>query len=64
MKKLYMCTIIGSSGRDCVLFYYKIMKKLYMHTIIASSGRDYVLLILFQLFGSKAGGFLNEIFSG
>ena len=31
MKKLYMCTIIGSSERDCVL------------------------IILFQLFASKAG---------
>ena len=28
-----------------------------MHTIIDSSGRDYVLIILFQLYSSKAGLF-------
>ena len=25
MKKPYMCTIIGSSGRDCVLSYFNFM---------------------------------------
>ena len=38
MKKLYMCTIIGSSGRECVL------------------------IILFQLYGSKAGLFEGDLF--
>ena len=31
------------------------MKKLYMRTIIGSSERDCVLIVLFQLFASKAG---------
>ena len=31
------------------------MKKPYMRTIVSSSGRDYVLIILYQLYGSKAG---------
>ena len=34
-----------------------------MYTIIGSSGRAYVLIILFQLYGSKAG-FLKLIYSG
>ena len=38
MKKLYMCTIIGYSGRDCVL------------------------IMLFQLYGSKAGLFQVDLF--
>ena len=39
------------------------MKKTYMYTIIGSSGRERVLIILFQLYGSKAT-FLNVIYSG
>ena len=39
------------------------MKKQYMHTITASSGRDHVLIILFQLYGSKAGLF-KVLYSG
>ena len=38
------------------------MKKLYMRTIIGSSGRDCVLIILFQLYGSKAGLFEGNLF--
>ena len=30
---------------------------MYMHTIMSSSGRDRVLIILFQLYGTKAGLF-------
>ena len=37
------------------------MKKLYMHTIIGSSGRDCVLIILLQLYDSKAGLFENNL---
>ena len=38
MKKQYMCTIVGSSGRDCIL------------------------IILFQLYGTKAGLFEDNLF--
>ena len=38
------------------------MKKPYMHTIIGSSGRDCVLIILFQLYGSKARLFEYNLF--
>ena len=38
------------------------IKKLYMYTIIGSSGRDCVLIILFQLYGSKAGLFEDNLF--
>ena len=48
---------------NILCFYYKIMKKQYMHTITASSGRDHVLIILFQLYGSKAGLF-KVLYSG
>ena len=41
-------------------FYYKIMKKLYMCTNVGSSGRDCVLIILFQLYGSKAQLFVYD----
>ena len=34
-----------------------------MHTIIGSSGRDHVLIILFQLYGPKAGLFKSNLFS-
>ena len=37
--------------------YVIIMKKQYMRTITGSSGRDCVLIILFQLYGTKAGIF-------
>ena len=33
-----------------------------MYTIIGSSGRDCVLIILFQLYGSKAGLFEDNLF--
>ena len=33
-----------------------------MHKIICSSGRDCVLIILFQLYGSKAGLFDDSLF--
>ena len=38
------------------------MKKPYTRTIIGSSGRDCVLIILFQLYGSKAGLFEGNLF--
>ena len=38
------------------------MKKPYMRTIIGSSGRDSVLVILFQLYRSKAGFFNDNLF--
>ena len=38
------------------------MKKPCMHTIIGSSGRDCVLIILFQLYGTKAGLFEDNLF--
>ena len=38
MKKPYMCAIIGSSGKDCVL------------------------VVLFPLYGCKAGLFQNNLF--
>ena len=37
-----------------VHYFHEVIKKLYMYTIIGSSGRDCVLIILFQLYGSKA----------
>ena len=33
-----------------------------MQKIIGSSGRDYVLIILFQIYGSKAGLFESNLF--
>ena len=33
-----------------------------MYTIIGSSGRDCVLIILFQLYGTKAGFFEGNLF--
>ena len=33
-----------------------------MRTIIGSSGRNFVLIILFQLYGSKAGLFEGNLF--
>ena len=38
------------------------MKKPYIRLIIDSSGRDFVLIILFQLYGSKAGLFEGNLF--
>ena len=38
------------------------MKKPYMCTIIGSSGWEFVLIILFQLYGSKAGLFDSDLF--
>ena len=38
------------------------MKKTYMHIILSSSGKDCVLIILFQLYGSKAGLFEGNVF--
>ena len=38
------------------------MKKPYMCTIIGSSGWEFVLIILFQLYGSKAGLFESDLF--
>ena len=38
------------------------MKKPYMWSIIGSSGWEFVLIILFQLYGSKAGLFENDLF--
>ena len=38
------------------------MKTPYMRTIIGSSGRDCVLIILFQLYGIKAGLFEGSLF--
>ena len=38
------------------------MKKPYMRTIIGSSGRDCDLIILFQLYTSKAGLFEGNLF--
>ena len=37
------------------------MKKQYRRTIIGSSGRDLVLIILFQLYGTKAGLFGDNL---
>ena len=36
-------------------FIVKLWKKPYMRTIIRSSGKDCVLIVLFQLYGPKAG---------
>ena len=47
-----------------IQFYYKIMKKPHMHAIIGSSGSDCVLIILFQLYGSKAGAFWKSFILG
>ena len=38
------------------------MKKLYVLTIIGSSGRNCGLIILFQIYGSKAGLFESNLF--
>ena len=38
------------------------MKKPHMRTTIGSSGSDCVLIILFQLYGSKAGLFEGHLF--
>ena len=38
------------------------MKKPYMHTIINSSARDCALIILFQLYGPKAGIYESYLF--
>ena len=38
------------------------MKEPYTRTIIGSSGRDCVLIIIFQLYGSKAGLFEGNLF--
>ena len=38
------------------------MKKLYLRTTIGSSGRDYVLIVLFQLYGTNAGLFEDNLF--
>ena len=38
------------------------MKKPYLRTIEGSSGKDCVLIILFQLYGSKAGLFEGNLF--
>ena len=38
------------------------MKKPYMRTITGSSGRDCILIILFQIYGSKAGLFEGNLF--
>ena len=38
------------------------MNKPCMHTITGSSGREYVLIILFQLYGSEAGVFEDNLF--
>ena len=38
------------------------MKKPYMCTIVGSSGIDRVSIILFQLYGSKAGLFEGSLF--
>ena len=40
-----------------LVVFYKIMKKFCMWTILGSSGSDCVLIILFQLYDSKAGLF-------
>ena len=44
-----------------ITMFYVIMKKHYMHTIIGSSGRDCVFIILFQLHGTKAGLFEDNL---
>ena len=50
-------------GEDVIfIIFYKIMKKLYMCTVVASSGRECVLIILFQLYDSKAGLFEGNLF--
>ena len=38
------------------------MKEPYTYTIIGSSGRDCVLIILFQLYGTKAEIFEDNLF--
>ena len=38
------------------------MKKPYTHTVIDSSGRGSVLIILFPIYGSKAGFFECNLF--
>ena len=43
-------------------FHYKIMKKLYMHTAVGFSGRECILIILFQLYGSRAGLLEDDLF--
>ena len=37
------------------------MKKSYTSTIIGSSGRGFVLIVLIQLYGSKAGRFEGNL---
>ena len=41
--------------------YFILIKNTYIYAMIGSSGRDYVLIILFQLYRSKAG-FLKIIY--
>ena len=38
------------------------MKKMYMRTILGSPVRDHILIVLFQLYGSKAGLFESNLF--
>ena len=45
-----------------LIMFYKIMKKFCMWTILGSSGSDQVLIILFQLYDSKAGLFEGNLF--
>ena len=42
--------------------FYKILKKPYMCLIIGSSEKDCVLIILFQIYGTKAGLFEGNLF--
>ena len=39
-----------------------LLQKLHMCTITGSSGRDFVLIILVQLYGSKAGLLKGNLF--
>ena len=43
-------------------FFHKVMKKPNMPTVTGSSGRDCVLIILFKLYGSRAGLFKSNLF--
>ena len=45
-----------------LIMFYKIMKKFCMWIILGSSGSDHVLIILFQLYDSKAGLFEGNLF--
>ena len=61
---LLACTLIFSYDylKFSKTICYKILKKPYLRTIIGSSERYCILIILFQLYYSKAGHFEHNLF--